>query len=137
MRVRSFRVQFSRVVPDDATEVEYGPDDHMVVRPLFGLPSGVAQQWARRLSEVRVAAVEAEASSDQATVDAAGETVDSLILDLLSSLVDGWRLDGPDGPIPKPATVADLDALPLALRNALFGFFVGYRGDAPDPTPSG
>lgn len=137
MRVRSFTVPFTRVVGDEATEVEYGPDDAMVVRPVFGLPAGEAQQWARRIAEARVAATEAQDDGDQKAVDRAGALVDRLILDLLAAQVDGWRLDGPTGPIPKPSTVAELDALPLALRNGLFGFFVQFRGDTPNPTTSG
>lgn len=137
MRARSFRVPFSKVVGDDATEVEYGPDDCMVVRPLFGLPSGEAQQWANRIAAVRRAAVDAQASDDQAEVDAAGNEVDRLVLDLLGALVTDWRLAGPDGPLLRPTSPADLDALPFALRNGLFGFFTTYRGDGPNPTTSG
>jgi hypothetical protein len=137
VKARSFKVPFSKVVGDDATEVEYGPDDCMVVRPLFGLPSGRAQEWARRIAGVRRDAREAAASDDEAAKEAAGDAVDQLVLDLVAEQVDDWRLVGPDGPLLKPATPADLGALPFALRGALFGFFENYRGDGPNPTTGG
>lgn len=138
MRVRSFKVPFSKVVGEEAYEVEYGPDDAMVVRPLFGLPAGKAQEWAKRIDQLHRQSVDAQASGEQSDIDAAGEAVAQIVLDLLRELVTDWRLEGPDGPILKPAKGEDLDALPLTLRNALFGFFQTYRGDGPpNPTTSG
>lgn len=138
MRIRSFRVPFSRVVPDDATEVEYGPDDAMTVRPIFGLPAGEAQAWAARIDTVRRGAIEAQASGEDKAIEAAGDVLDQLVIDLIEKLVVDWRLENADGSlIGKPTAPDDLAALPLALRQHLFPFLQSYRGDAPDPTTSG
>ena len=137
MRIRSFRVPFSRVVPNDAHEVEYGPGDYMVVRPLFGLPAGEAQEWAERIADVRRRALEASDSDDPKKVEKAGDALDALVVAMIDALVVEWNLEAPDGSrIAKPEKPADLAVLPLALRHGLFPFMQSYRGDAPDPTTS-
>ena len=134
MRVRAFTVPFAKVVGEDATEIEYGPDDYLVVRPLFGLPSGKARQWADRIERLRA---EVRSASTEKAKDAAGAAADALVIDFLREQVDAWRLEGVDGQIPKPSTPEDLNALPFALRAGLFAFIENYRGDGPNPTTSG
>ena len=134
MRVRAFTVPFAKVAGEDATEVEYGPDDYLVVRPLFGLPSGKARQWADRIEKLRG---EVRGAQTDDAKEAAGAAADALVLDFLKEQVDAWRLEGPDGQIPKPTLPDDLNSLPFALRAGLFQFIENYRGDAPNPTTSG
>lgn len=130
MRVRTFVVPFAKIVGDDAHELEFGPDDHVVVRPLFGLSKAEIETWRDRIAEVEklgtAKAPSAEAAADQ------------LILDLLASSVIEWQLDGPDGPIPKPTTPAALNALPGAITGSVYRFLTTYRGEAAtNPTTRG
>lgn len=126
MQLRTFRVPFARVVGEEATELEFGPDDYLVVRPLFGLSKTALSEWAARFNVVTAAE-----GSDAADLS------DKLVLDLLGACVIEWHLDGPDGPIAKPGTVKALNALPGALAGSLFTFLSGYRGEAPgNPTTS-
>lgn len=135
MRIRSFRVPFSRVVGDDAHEVEYGPDDYLVVRPIFGLPTSTVQGWINRIEAHRRAAREASDSGDPKAVAAIVTASEAITLDLLGELIVDWHLESPDGTlVPKPAKPTDLAALPFTLRHGLFDFLQNYRGDAPDPT---
>lgn len=121
MQIRTFRVPFSRVVGDEAHELDFGPEDYLVVRPVFGLSRTEVQGWAARVAEV--------AEADDAA------KADQLILDLLGEAVIEWHLGGSDGkPIEKPGTVAALNALPGAVAGSLFAFLSSYRGEAPNPT---
>ena len=127
MRVRSFTVPFAKIVGEDAHELDFGPDDHVVVRPLFGLSKTEIEEWAARISEVERLGNEkaegAEAAADQ------------LIVDLLGRAVLSWHLEGPDGPIEKPTTPAALNALPGAIAGSLYRFLASYRGEvAGNPT---
>ena len=121
MRVRSFRVPFSRVVPDDAHELEFGPDDYLVIRPLFGMPAARLQEYVVRIGELGE-------GTDQALID-------RLVLDMLTEACQEWSLTGEDGQaISKPVTGEELRALPGALAGNLFAFLSTYRGDAVNPT---
>lgn len=123
MRARTFRVPFSRVAPD-LQYLEWGPEDYIVVRPLFTKsPGELAVIQARAVA----AAEEGEGSSAQ----------QSLALEVLRELVLEWHLATDDGPVPMPTTWADVDALPSGLGAALFEFMWTYRGDGPDPTTAG
>ena len=127
MRVRSFTVPFAKIVGEDAHELEFGPDDRVVVRPLFGLSKTEIETWG-----ARIAAVE-KAGTDEA--DDALELADRLIVDLLTASLTEWHLDGPDGPIEKPGTPEALNALPGAIAGSLYRFLTTYRGEAPgNPT---
>lgn len=132
MRVRTFVVPFTRIVPDDAHELEFGPDDHVVVRPLFGLSKTEIETWA-----VRIAGVE-ETGKDESRKAEAESAADQLVLDLLNAAILEWRLDGPDGPIAKPTTPDALNALPGAVAGSLYRFLTTYRGEVgTNPTTRG
>ena len=120
MRAKTFTVPFSKIVGDEATELEFGPDDYLVVRPIFSLSAESLRGWVAKLNAV-----------DQ-TSDAAA---DQLILDMLDVTCQEWHLTGSDGPIERPRTQAALLALPGAITGSLFGFLSSYRGDGPHPTP--
>lgn len=126
MQLRTFRVPFSRVVGEEATELEFGPEDYLVVRPLFGSSKTALAEWGERYK----AATEAEGSD-------AADLSDQLTLDIIGATVTEWHLDGPDGPISKPGTAKALNALPGALAGSLLTFLSGYRGEGPtNPTTS-
>ena len=134
MRIRTFTVPFAKVAPD-ATEIEFGPDDYLVVRPLFGLPREQQAAIWKRISEVEtLAEVAKDAPPDDGDRLAAEEKGELLILDMLRAACDEWHLDGPDGPIPIPGTPEALNALPGGLVAALYPFLVRYRGEDPNPT---
>jgi hypothetical protein len=152
MRVRTFTVPFSTVVGDDATELEFGPDDRLVVRPLFGLSASEAQEWAIRIVAVEdegVATLRQEDETAEAyrarskseaykkKLAAAEAEADKLILDLIAATVTEWHLAGPSGDIPMPRTPADLDALPAGLRVSLYPFLKEFRGKDANPTTNG
>ena len=122
MRVRTFVVPFAKIVGDDAHELEFGPDDHLIVRPLFGLSKSDIEAWSERIKAVEEAGTaekpEAEGLADQ------------LVLDLLAAAIIEWQLDGPEGPIQKPTTPDALNALPGAIAGSLYRFLTTYRGEA-------
>lgn len=123
MRARTFRVPFSRVAPD-AVELEWGPDDYVVVRPLLTKSPG------------ELAAIHARLDTVPKGKDGEGER-QAFLLDVLREVVVEWHLDSDAGPVPLPSTWADIDALPSGLGAALFDFVWTYRGDGPDPTTAG
>ena len=126
MKVRTFTAPFRTVVGNDAHELDFGPDDYLVVRPIFGLSRSEVETWATRIREV--------GASEAGPV--AEEAADHLILDLLRTACIEWHLAGPDGPIPQPGTREALSALPAALAAGLFGFLTTFRGHT-DPTTRG
>jgi len=127
MRVRTFTVPFAKIVGEDAHELDFGPEDRLVVRPLFGLSKADIEAWAARIAEVE------KAGTDKAI--GAEEMADRLIIDLLSAAVIEWHLEGPEGPIGKPGTPEALNALPGAIAGSLYRFLTSYRGEAPgNPT---
>ena len=135
MRVRTFTVPFAKVAAE-ATELEFGPDDYLVVRPLFGLPREEQAAYAERIRAVEDAA---EAAKDLPRSDktrkAAEDAADALIVDIIRTGCLEWHLDGPDGPIEMPGTPQALNALPGGLAAALYPFLTRYRGEDPNPTP--
>jgi len=127
MRVRTFTVPFAKIVGEDAHELDFGPEDRVVVRPLFGLSKAAIEAWAARIDGVE------KAGTDKA--EGAEEMADRLIIDLLSEGVIEWHLEGPEGPIGKPGTPEALNALPGAIAGSLYRFLTSYRGEAPgNPT---
>ena len=121
MRIRSFKVPFSRVLPEDAHELEFGPDDYMVVRPVFGLSAEALTELLDRMQK-------AETEEDG----------DALYADVVAQTVLEWHLTDETGAaIPVPATRADAKSLPGALAGALYDFLTSYRGDGPNPTTRG
>jgi hypothetical protein len=128
MQVRSFRVPFGQVCPE-ATELDFGPDDYLVVRPLFGLSKTALEGWTTRFGEVTTALATDEKK--------AAKLGDRLLLDLMGTAIVEWHLAGPDGPIPQPGTIEAVNALPGAIAGSLLGFLSSYRGEAPgNPTTS-
>lgn len=118
MKIRTFRVPFSKVVPEDAHEIEFGPDDYLVVRPLFGLPAAEIAELSDRMTK---------ADSD--------ELAEPLIAEVLATGILDWHLADENGvAIPKPTTGDELRKLPGALAGALYPFLTSYRGDAENPT---
>lgn len=117
MRARTFRVPFGRVAPD-AIELEWGPDDYVIIRPLLTKsPADLAVIFARLADE---------------------EDAKVVAIEILDECIVEWSLMGEDGrAIPKPATWDDIDALPSGLGGALVNFLYRYRGEAPDPTTAG
>ncbi len=127
MRVRTFTVPFAKIVGEDAHELDFGSEDRLVVRPLFGLSKADIEAWGARIAEVE------KAGTDKA--EGAEEMADRLIIDLLSAAVIEWHLEGPEGPIGKPGTPEALNALPGAIAGSLYRFLTSYRGEAPgNPT---
>jgi hypothetical protein len=123
MRVRTFVVPFDKIVGEDAHELDFGPDDHVVVRPLFGLSKAEIEAWATRIADVE----ELGKGEDKPAAEAAA---DQLVLDLLNAAILEWNLDGPDGAIPKPTTPEGLNDLPGAIAGSLYRFLTTYRGEA-------
>lgn len=119
MQFNSFRVPFSKIV-EDAPELSFGPDDYVRVRPIFSQPTASVRQFAARV--------------DAVTAETPVEEADAITLELIERTIEKWSLIGPDGEIPKPTTIEELNALPASLRGALFPFLAMFRGDGPDPT---
>jgi hypothetical protein len=128
MQTRTFRVAFTQIVGEDATELEFGPDDYVVVRPLFGLSKTALETWQERFTTVQ-AAVSTDAPDAQ-------KLADKLTLDLIGETVIEWHLAEGERAIPKPGTTAALNALPGALAGGLLGFLAAYRGAGANPTTS-
>lgn len=121
MRAKTFTVPFAKVVGEEATELEFGPDDYLVVRPVFSMSAETLRGWVDRMGKIDLT------SND--------ENADQLVLDLLDVTVQEWHLTGPDDkPIPQPKTRKALLSLPGAIAGSLFGFLSSYRGDGPNPT---
>ena len=120
MRAKTFTVPFAEIVGDEAAELEFGPDDYLVVRPIFGMSAENLRGWIKRITSV--------------DPDAPDDVGDQIVLDLLEATCQEWHLDGPDGPIPQPKTPKALLALPGALHGSLFRFLTSYRGGWPNPT---
>lgn len=139
MRIRTFTVPFAKVVEavaPDAHEIEFGPGDFLVVRPLFGLPREEQAGWSERIRSVEE---QAEAAKDLPRSDparvAAEEAADLLVLDTIRAAVLEWHLEGPDGrPIEMPGTPEALNALPGGIAASLYPFLTRYRGESPNPT---
>lgn len=130
MRVRTFTVPFAKIVGDEAHELDFGPDDYVVVRPLFGLSKAEIEAWADRIGKV-----EKQGADEAGDATAAA---DRLIIDLLAEAIREWHLEGPTGPIDKPATPEALNALPGAIAGSLYRFLTSYRGEATaNPTNRG
>lgn len=122
MRIRTFRVPFSRVAPE-AHELEWGPEDYVVIRPLLSKSPGDLAIMHGRLD---AAAKGKEKSREE------------VLLDILGECIVEWSLtDASGASIPMPRTWAEVDALPSGLASALFDFIFSYRGDGPDPTTAG
>lgn len=118
MRARTFRVPFSRVAPD-AVELEWGPDDYLVVRPLLTRSAADAFILQERFD--RTAKLTGPKGEDARR---------ALILEVIDELVVEWSLTDGDGrTITKPRTAAEFLALPSGLAGSLFGFLMSYRGD--------
>jgi len=121
MRAKTFTVPFAKIVGDEATELEFGPDDVLVIRPIFSMSAEQLRGWIKRINEI-----DSEASA---------EIGDQIVIDLLDATVQKWSLSGPDGePILQPRTPEALVALPGAVAGSLFGFLSSYRGEGPNPT---
>lgn len=124
MRARTFRVPFAQVAPD-ATELEWGPDDYIVVRPLLTRSAADAFAIQARLAEIEnIPGHKGELARR------------AFIVDIIDELIVEWSLTDADGrTVPKPTTAEAFLALPSGLAAALFGFLMGYRGDeAANPT---
>ena len=135
MQIRTFRVPFAEVVGDEATELEFGPDDYLVVRPLFAMPREESAALADRIREVERLAEEAsELGRADRRRGAAEAAADKLVVDVIGLACVEWHLTGTDGqPIPKPGTPQALDTLPVGLASALYPFLMRFRGNAPNP----
>ena len=118
MRARTFRVPFSEVAPE-ATELEWGESDYIVVRPLLTRSASDAFAIQARLTEV-------ETLTGKKGEDARR----AFIVSIIDELIVEWSLtDGEGRSVPKPTTAEAFLALPSGLAAALFGFLMGYRGD--------
>jgi hypothetical protein len=124
MRARTFRVPFSQVAPE-ATELEWGPDDYIVVRPLLTRSASDAFAISARLAE-----------TETMTGKKGEEARRAFIVSIIDELIVEWSLtDGEGRTVPKPTTAEAFLALPSGLAASLFGFLMGYRGDeAANPT---
>ena len=120
MRAKTFTVPFAKVVGEEATELEFGPDDYLVVRPIFSMPASDLRGWIERINTIEP--------------DADAAVGDQLVLDLMAETVLEWHLTGPTGEIAQPRTAEALLALPGAIAGSLFGFLSSYRGEGTNPT---
>ena len=135
MKVRSFTVPFAKIAPD-ATELEFGAGDYLVIRPLFALPFTEQQALVDRIQEMqRLAGEVAELPRADPVRKSAEAKTDSVVLDVIRTACEEWHLEGPDGPIAMPQTPEALDALPTGLAIALYPFLANYRGEANPTTP--
>ena len=136
MRIRTFRVPFARLVGEDATELEFGPEDYLVVRPIFGLPAAQVAELSNRMTSLGVDDKDGltdDEKAARATADA--QEADALLLDLMGSAIVEWHLTGPEGEdIPRPQTGDEVRKLPAGLAGAFFSFIATYRGDVENPT---
>jgi hypothetical protein len=123
MKIRTFTVPFAKVVGDEATELEFGPDDYMVVRPIFSMSAGEVRAWQERINGL--------IGRDGGVPN---EEADEIVLDMLGATCVEWSLTGPEGPIPQPMTAEALLNLPGAIAGSLFSFLSNYRGEGPNPT---
>ena len=120
MRIRTFRVPFSRIV-SDAPELEFGPEDYVVLRPVFGQPADVLTEFLERLNGLR-------SEGDRSDGD-------RFALDLYERTIVDWHLADEAGePIPQPRTAPELYRLPAQVSGGLTTFLMGFRGEGPDPT---
>jgi hypothetical protein len=135
VKLRTFTVPFSKL-NDEMTELEFGPDDVMVVRPLFTLSRDAAANLATRMGQVEQDALAArKLPADDPERVAVEEASDLLILDVIRTAIVSWRLTDENGvPIKVPESTAELDALPSGLAASLYPFLQTYRGDGPNPT---
>ena len=118
MRIRTFRVPFSRIV--DVPELDFGPEDYVVLRPVFGQPADVLTEFLERVA---------------ALTDEDKDESDRFALDLLERTVAEWHLTDEAGEaIAQPRTAAEMYRLPAQVSGGLVTFVMGYRGDGPDPT---
>lgn len=135
MRIRDVTISFADAIGDVVTELDFGPDDTLTVRPLFVLPREEANALLERKAaleeQAEAAAKTPRGSKERAKAEQAG---DQFIVDLIGLAITGWRLDGPDGPIQKPATTEQLNALPAGLAAALYPFLLTFRGRDPNRT---
>ena len=136
MRSRTFPVQFSEVLGADAHELEFGPDDHMVVRPLFTMPREASAGLSARMADVgRMAEAAANLPAGDPERIAAESALDQLVADIVDLAVVEWHLTAEDGtPIPKPSTPDALNALPTGLAAGLYPFLTAFRGRDPNRT---
>lgn len=133
MKARTFTVPFAKVVGDEATELEFGPDDYLVVRPIFSMSAIDIRSLTERIDAFESKVVERK-TSKKGTADLNTEAGE-LVLALFDIAVKEWHLTGESGPIERPRTVKALDDLPGAIRGSLYSFLCNYRGDAAHPTP--
>lgn len=133
MRVRTFTVPFSRIVGEEARELEFGAEDFTVVRPLFGLSFSETRGWQDRIREVEDLAERLSEFSEDEKREAEAKA-DALVLDMMRAGFAEWHLSGPNGPIPMPGTPEALDALPAGLRTRIYPFLSTYRGEDPNPS---
>lgn len=140
MRAKVFTVPFAKVVGEEATELEFGPEDYLVVRPIFGMSAIDIRTTQARIETFEAKPVEAQKIADpkkrKAELDKLNVEAGELILSLMDLAVIDWKLAGEAGPIERPHTVEALDALPGAIRGGLYGFLVNYRGDTDGANPT-
>ena len=138
MKARTFTVPFEKVVGDDATELEFGPDDYLVVRPIFSMSALDIRSTQTRIEAFEAKPAEAQKITDpkkrQAEMDKLNTEAGELILSLMDLAVIDWKLEAESGPIDRPRTVEALDNLPGAIRGSLYSFLCNYRGEDPNPT---
>ena len=120
MKAKTFTVPFSKIVGEEATELEFGPEDYLVIRPIFSMSAEVLRAWIGRISQIGE--------------DAADSDGDQLVLDLLNETILEWHLEGPEGLISQPKTAEALLKLPGAVAGSLFVFLSSYRGEGTNPT---
>ena len=133
MKVRTFRLPFTAVAALPGFEFDTG--DYFVVRPLSARPGVEAEEWAARI-EAMGKEVEALVAKDARAAD---ERFGNFVAELMAACITDWRLVGEMGEaIGLPRSAADLRALPAGLNApAWFEFLARYRGEEPNPTPSG
>ena len=138
MKVRTFTVPFDKVVGEDATELEFGPDDYLVVRPIFSMSALDIRATQNRIEAFEAKPAEAQKIADPkkraAEMNRLNTEAGELILSLMDLAVLDWKLEGEHGPIDRPRTVEALDNLPGAIRGGLYSFLCNYRGDGANPT---
>jgi len=138
MRAKTFTVPFAKIVGEDATELEFGPDDYLVVRPIFGMSALDIRATQNRIEAFEAKPTEAQKIADPKkraqAMDKLNIEAGELILSLMDLAIIDWKLADDKGSIDRPRTVEALDNLPGAIRGGLYGFLCNYRGEDGNPT---
>ena len=141
MQPRTATVPFADILGESANEIDFGPDDFAVVRPLYSHPGVKIRDLLDRINALgRAPAIPPDSSPEErqrledAHAVAQEEEGDRILLDMLDLCIVTWSLYEDGVAVPMPRTPDALNRLPSALRGALYVFLMSFRGKGPNPT---